>query len=214
MLVANGPGAIALTVTCLRRKFGGEDAGQMVDRRLRRRIGVGALGLGDRAHHRADVDDRRRPLGRSGGEEKRREVARQREQAGDVDRHHPLPRLPRIGRERRAPRHAGVVDQDVQLVRASANFVRQRGDAGLVRHRAAEALAGPDRRELARRRFARLRLARGDEDARAGGEQRLGADAPEPGRAAGDEGDAAGDGEEIGQGEHRRFPMSETRGKR
>ena len=138
----------------------------MMHRRLRRRIGVGALGLRHRPHHRAEVDDCRRPIGGGGGEQQRRQVARQREQAGDVDRHHPLPRLPRIGRERRAPRDSGVVDQDVQPLGARAHRGGERRDAGLVGHRAAEALAGTDRRQFARRRFARLGLARGDEHAR------------------------------------------------
>ena len=119
--------------------------------------------------------------------EHRREVAGQREQAGHVDAQDPVERLPRIGLERLAPADAGVVDQNVQRVGAPARLGGERGDARLGRDRAAKALARADRRKLFRRRLAGLRLARGDQHARAGGEHRLGADSSEPGRAAGDE---------------------------
>ena len=68
----------------------------MMDRRLRRRIGVGVCRLGHRAHHRADVDDRRRSFGRrpgrahtpepTGGRRQRKRKPRGQEGPGQRDR--------------------------------------------------------------------------------------------------------------------------------
>ena len=96
---------------------------------------------------------------------------------------------------------------------APAHLGGERGDARLARHRAAEALARADRAELARGLLAGLALARGDQHARAGAEQRLGADAAKARRPAGDERRASGDGKEIGQGEHGFLPNARIDGR-
>ena len=70
------------------------------------------------------------------------------------------------------------------------------------RDRAAEALAWAERGKLPRRRFAGLRLARGDQHPRAGAEQRLGADPAKPGRPAGHQRGAAADGKKLVCGDH------------
>ena len=56
---------------------------------------------------------------------------------------------------------------------------------------------GPERGKLLRRRLASLRLARGDQHARAGAEQRLGADPAKTGRAAGHQRRAAAHGKKL-----------------
>ena len=143
--------------------------------------------------------------GRSGlrrGEQHRREIAGEREQARDVDAHHPLPGLPRIGLQRLAPGEAGVVDENVQDIGARASLGRERCDAGFVRDRAAETLARPERGELVRRRLASLGLARGDQHPRPGAQERLRADPAEAGRPAGHQRGAALDGKKLGWGQH------------
>src|SRR5271165_402437 len=94
------------------------------------------------------------------------------------------PGPPRISLERLAPGQARVVDENVQVVRAPAGLGDQRGDARLGRDAAAEALARPERRKLLRRRLASLGLPRGDQHARPGAQERLGADPTDAGRPA------------------------------
>ena len=137
--------------------------------------------------------------GRPESQQQRREVARQREQADDVDPEHALPTLPFERRERRAPTDAGVVDENVELAgarRVSATSAATPGSLATVPPKPSH---GPIARELPGDRLAGLRLARGDQHARAGAEQRFGADAANAGRPAGHQRRAAGHGEQIGQ---------------
>ena len=83
-----------------------------------------------------------------------------------------------------------------------ARLGSQSGDAGFIGDRAPKALAGPERGKLLRRRLASLRLPRGDQHARAGAEQRLGADPAKTGRSAGDQRRAASDGKKLAYGDH------------
>jgi hypothetical protein len=87
-------------------------------------------------------------------------------------------------------------------VRAPPRFRDQRRDAGLGRDRAAEALAGPERRKLLRGGLASLGPARRDQHAGPGGEQRLGANPTDAGRSAGHERRPAADGKKLGWVEH------------
>ena len=175
----------------LLRKLRREDAGQVMHRGLRGGIGPCGFRLRHVAHDRTHVDDGRRPVARRRSDQHRGQIARQREKPGHVDAEHAVPRLPGEGFERSAPVRPGVVDQNVQHVGALAGLGGQRGDAGFVGDRAPETLAGPERGKLLRRRLASLRLARGDQDARAGAEQRLGADPAKTGRPAGHQRGAA-----------------------
>ncbi len=183
-------------------KLRGEDAGQVMHRRLRGGIGPRGFRLRHVAHDRTHVDDGRRPVARRRGDQHRGEIAGEREKPGHVDAEHAVPRLPGESLERLAPVRPGVVDQDMQRVGALARLGGQRGDAGFVGDRAAEALAGPERGKLLRRRLAGLRLARGDQHARAGAEQRLGADPAETCRPAGHQRRAAPDGKKIVCSDH------------
>src|SRR5277367_5037769 len=90
----------------------------------------------------------------------------------------------------------------MQLVRALAGLRGERGDAGFAGDRAAKTLAGPERRKLVRRRLTSLRLARGDQLARARAEQRLGADPAKTGGSAGHQGRAAPDGKKLVDSDH------------
>ena len=86
--------------------------------------------------------------GLRGGDEHRHQIARQHEKPGDVDAHHAIEPFPGKPFERLAPGRARVVDENVQLLRAAAHLVGERGHAGLARDRAAEPFAGTDRGEL------------------------------------------------------------------
>jgi len=148
---------------------------------------------------------RRPPVRRRGGDQHRHQIARQHEEAGDIDAHHAIEAFPRKACERLAPTHPGIVDENVQFRSSAAHFVRERRDACLARDRAAKALARADRGEFGCDLLAGLGLARRDQHPCPRAEQRLRTNPPEPGRSAGDERGAALHGKEIGEFEHRRF---------
>src|SRR5690606_21482031 len=100
----------------------------------------------------------------------------------------------------RAPGGAGVVDQDIELRLQAGQALGQRLHAlhrrDVLRQGDANAAV---LRELGRRLVAGARLARGDVDLRALGDEAGGDHLADAARAAGDQGDAALQREEIGE---------------
>ena len=110
---SNGPGAIALTVI-LRREPLGEVAGELVHRGLGRRVRVRLEHRDLDPVDRADVDDPSRVVVGRRRLELRAQEPREVEHALHVEVEDPVPRGVVVVVERRAPRRARVVDEDVR----------------------------------------------------------------------------------------------------
>ena len=132
------------------------------------------------------------------------------EDAADVQVHHLVPGFERVVLGRRAPGGAGVVDQDVDLAQALhrlvADLLDLRRVAGVGGHPArVDALGLQVRGGL----FQVGRLARGEQDLRAGLAQALGDLQPQAARAAGDERRSCRSGRRVsGRGAHGVSPSS------
>ncbi len=105
---------------------------------------------------------------RGGGAQRRGQRLGQEERRLDVEVHHLVPAAFRKLVEIRAPRRAGIVDEDIQLRFALPDLGRQHLDAGhggnIDRQR--DAFAAIFRRQFLGGRLARSGLARGDVDLR------------------------------------------------
>ncbi|MCY1282394.1 hypothetical protein D9M70_312320 [compost metagenome] len=197
-LAREAPRRDHVDVDVLGHQLLGQDAGQLVQRRLARPVGIGLFAERGDPRHRADVDDPRRALLAAGLAQQRQQLLDAVEHRRDVQLHALLPARHRIAFQRRAPGGAGVVDQDVQLADLSRQLRRQGLHPGFAGQVGGDPVAFAQGAQLGGGLRAGLGIAGADIDPGAGLDETLGDHLADAAGAAGDQGGTAFQGEVRG----------------
>ncbi len=178
-------------VDVLAHQFPGENSRQLMQRRFARPIGIRLLAKRRNPRHRTDIDDPRRIRRRASLAQQRQKLLDATEHRRHIELHDFLPALDRITLQRRAPRGAGVVHQNVQMSDLLTQTRGQFPHAFFGRQIRRHAVATAQRAKFFGGLLAGFNVARAHVDMGAGLDERLGDHLADTTGAAGHQSGAA-----------------------